>query len=186
MNTYFLRRVIGVGLLFLLGIGSASAQAVSGNLQPPTPKMPVVFIVTPNCSSQGATPVTYRVHALSVAASGSYTISVSYPSGDVAFYVYQGSFDPNNGLANCIAATNSGSSPKSLTVPLTAGTPYFVVPFDDRLQQDSGAYTLAVSGPSAVGIDGPAPTAVPALGAPALVLMGLMLTGLAGWRLRRT
>jgi hypothetical protein len=136
--------------MLLLSAGSLAAQTVEGTIDPSDPAMPVVTIVPPNCVSQGSFPVHYEVVPFFVSTPGNYTLSLSSTGAFASFYVYETAFDPTNGLANCIAADNSGA-PRQVTVSLATDTAYFVVPFNDNFDQSlTLSYSLSFSGPAPV------------------------------------
>lgn len=132
-----------------IGLVSGSALAgtitFNGNLQPPTPTMPVVFIASPLCTGQGAAPVTYRSFPVHVTQSGVYTMDLTYPAGNASFYLFEGSFNPAAAFPTCVQADNS--APEQIVFNLNVGTDYFVVVFDDALAQDTGAFSLVINGP---------------------------------------
>ena len=141
----FLLLVVAVGVSAVL----AGSATFTGTLGAGDPTMPVVSISTPNCGTQLVTPVHYHTHTFTVDADGAYLItlvSTGVTPGFASMYVYAGSFDPNNGAVNCIAGSNI-ADPHNLSVALTAGVTYILVPFDDQFAQPGGDYTLNVSGP---------------------------------------
>jgi hypothetical protein len=147
---------IGVILtLLLLPVGPAFAgsASLSGTLTPGGATMPVVFISTPNCTGQGAAQVLYAQHKVTVDTTGVYDFSVSSPGGFASMYIMSASFNPANGFPACLAGDNSGN-PVTLSLNLTAGTTYYVIPFDDTFAQAGGSYTLTISGPGSVALDG--------------------------------
>ncbi len=169
------------------GHAFAASAAVSGSFSG-APTLPVVFITTPTCLSQGSTPVRYRAYALSVGTSGSYSFAISGDTGSTSLYVYTPTFDPLNPLTNCIAASNL--HPVNLPVTLTAGASYVVVPFDDTSAQSTTTFTLTVSGTGPINLGAPpAPTSipVPTLGGYALAALALLLAlaAVVGVRARR-
>lgn len=109
--------------------------------------MPVVFIVPPDCTGQGATPVHYEVVPFYVETTGTYSFKLlSTPNGN-SMYIYESSFDPEDGLTNCVAGTSSGN-PKKVDATLAAGGPHYVVVFNDTFDQTADLdYTLGMSGP---------------------------------------
>ncbi len=124
---------------------SAGTATHSGVLDASDPTMPVVMISPPNCSSQGAFPVAYEATMFSVGETGVYTLSLTSTGGFASFYLYAGSFDPGNGMANCVAADNS--APKQIVYNLVQNTTYYVVVIDDTFAQSGGSYTVQFSGP---------------------------------------
>ncbi|MGQ9851174.1 MAG: PPC domain-containing protein, partial [Aggregatilineaceae bacterium] len=107
--------------------------------------MPVVFISSPNCAGQGLFPVHYEATLFSVGASGVYTLDLTSTGGFASFYLYAGSFDPANGMANCVAADNF--APEQITYNLVQNSTYYVVVIDDGFAQSGGSYTVQFSGP---------------------------------------
>jgi hypothetical protein len=127
---------------------SAGTATLSGVLDASDPTMPVVFITPPNCAGQGVTPVHYEATVFSVGTTGVYTLSLTStgPINEFAsFYLYAGSFDPGNGMANCVAADNS--TPKQIAYNLVQNSTYYVVVIDDQFSQPGGNYTVQFSGP---------------------------------------
>lgn len=126
----------------------AGSASVSGTLTPGGAVIPTVATIsTPICNGGSvAFPVLYAAYPFTVDADGSYT--VAEPGTESAVYVYAGSFDPANPVANCIAASNT--NPISLPVNLTAGAPYILVVIEDTFAQDGMSYSLTVSGPGSV------------------------------------
>ncbi|MBL8132730.1 MAG: PPC domain-containing protein [Anaerolineae bacterium] len=147
------RRVVLFGILILvtaLGVWSvfAGSASVSGTLDGSEPKMPVVFISSPNCTGQGAALVGYDAYAFSVDAAGVYTLDLADPSGNLSLYLMTADFNPAAAFPNCLAADNSGTI--SVSFALAANTTYYAVPFDDTFSQAGGSYTLTISGPGNV------------------------------------
>jgi hypothetical protein len=118
--------------------------------------MPVVFISTPDCVGQGTTLVNYSAKPFGVDNTGAYDIEITATSGgltNASFYVYENTFDPNNGLLNCIAGSNT--SPAAVTgLALNSTTQYFLVTFDDSMGQTTnttpGTYTVSFDGPGSL------------------------------------
>lgn len=160
MIAYFARRIIRYVVFATLGLASGSALAgtltLTGNLQPPAPTMPVVFIAPPLCGVQGITPVTYRLYPIHVSQAGVYTFDLTFPAGSPSFYLYENSFDPNNGAVNCVQADNA--VPKQIVYPMNPGTTYYLVVFDDAFAQDSTAFSVAINGPGNIAMSVPIPT----------------------------
>ncbi len=129
----------------------AGSASINGTIDTSNPTMAVVFITTPNCTGQGVTPVLYEAIPFTVDADGAYTIDVTSDGGYASMYIYENSFDPANGMLNCIAGDNSGN-PVSVTESLTAGTSYFLVVFDDTFAQVGGNYSASFSGPGNISI----------------------------------
>ncbi|MBK8027464.1 MAG: hypothetical protein IPK19_40290 [Chloroflexi bacterium] len=133
-----------------LGVWSvfAGSSSVSGTLDAADPKMPVVFISTPNCTGQGASLVLYDAYAFSVDTAGVYTLDLADSSGNLSMYLMTADFNPAAAFPNCLAADNSGVI--SVSFALAANTTYIAVPFDDSFGQAGGDYTLTISGPGNV------------------------------------
>lgn len=149
MFTLYARKTLRCILFATVGLMTGSALAGSltfnGNLQPPTPTMPVVFIASPLCTGQGVFPVTYRRFPIHVTQSGSYTMDLTFPAGAPSFYLHEGSFNPAASFSTCVQADNS--VPKQIVFNLNVGTDYFVVVFDDSVAQDSAAFSVTINGP---------------------------------------
>jgi len=158
-----MKRIISIiGLLVVLTIGAsivfAGTLTISGSLDAGDPKMNVVSIITPNCGLQFPTPVAYDTYPFTVDVGGTYTINMTSTGtlpGFASFYLYQSSFDPANGEVNCIAGNND-ADPKIINIPLTAGTQYILVPFDDSIAQVTGTYTASINGPGNISLVNPA------------------------------
>jgi hypothetical protein len=132
-----------------VGVGPAGALTTTytGAINAADPTMPVVAISTPTCTTQLVTPVHYEVTELDDIITGTHTFTLtSTPDGFASIYIYENSFDPNDGVTNCIAASNA-ADPIVLTLELTEGTTYFVVVFDDQFTQVGGDYELVVESP---------------------------------------
>ncbi|MBE2269827.1 MAG: hypothetical protein IAE80_16440 [Anaerolinea sp.] len=117
------------------------------------PTMPVVSISTPNCTSQGATPVRYDAYPFTVTATGLYNFSAASTGGAgtlASIYIMNSGFNPAAAFGNCIAASNNGFAPGTPTtlnnVNLTAGTPYYLVIFDDTFTQTTPGYNFNANG----------------------------------------
>ncbi len=149
MFTLYARKALRGILLATVGLMAGSALAgtltFSGDLQPPSPTMPVVFIAPPLCTGQGATPVTYRRFPIHVTEAGVYTMDLTFPAGSPSIYLFEGSFNPAAAFPTCVQADNS--APKQIVFNLNVGTDYFVVVFDDSFAQDSGAFSVTINGP---------------------------------------
>ncbi|WP_334141916.1 hypothetical protein [Rhabdothermincola sp.] len=134
----------GVGLASSAG---AAVNTYSGVLDNSDPTMPVVpLILTPNCTG-GTTPISvhYEVIPFTNAVGGTYTF-VQYPStAEIALYVMEGSFDPDDPVPTCVAASNT--NPINLSFEFTAGTDYYVVIIDDTFAQPGGTWELQVTQP---------------------------------------
>lgn len=149
MITLYARKALRCILFAAVGLMSGSALAgtitFTGDLQPPSPTMPVVTIAPPLCGAQGVFPVTYRRFPIHVTQSGSYTMDLTFPAGAPSFYLHEGSFNPAASLSTCVQADNA--APKQIVFNLNVGTDYFVVVFDDSFAQDTGAFTVTINGP---------------------------------------
>lgn len=153
-----------LGLVLTVFAVPANGQLViPGTIDLSSPQMPVIFITTPNCTGQGVTPVLYASHPFVVTLDGTYHVEVLSDAGFASIYLFEATFDPNNGFPTCIAGDNSGN-PVELDEPLLAGVQYFAVPFDDTFAQVGGNYTLTLSGPGGIFPGGGAPVvAIPTL-----------------------
>jgi len=147
MRSVRLSWVIVLIVLLASGVLPASAGTASftGVIDASDPTMPVVFISPPNCSGQGTVLVHYEAIQFSVGTSGIYTLDLVSTGDFASLYLYAGSFDPTNGMANCVAGDNS--SPIQIVYNLAAGTIYYAVVIDDTFAQTGGDYKLAFSGP---------------------------------------
>jgi hypothetical protein len=140
-----------------LGIGPASAivtTTYTGAIDSTDPQMEVVFISDPECTGQGTTLVHYEVIEFDDPEPGTHTFDLSFanPPSNLSLYLYEGSFDPLDGFANCVAATNQGPTvgairTKTLTYDFLDNTPYFLVVFDDSFDQLGGDYTVVAQSP---------------------------------------
>lgn len=178
--------------IFSAGAHAQVISTINGRIDSNSPSMPVVSISSPNCTSQGVTPVNYSSTPFRVSTSGNYSISLSYTPSPlnslVSFYVYITSFDPTNGLVNCIAATNL--TPTTLpAVPLTSGTQYFYVAFDDTFSQFTETtavdFTATFDGPGRVLPPVSQVTAVPTLSEWSLTLLALIAATVGIRQIRR-
>ena len=136
--------LMGEGTLF-----GQTGQTFPGTITTGNPTLPVVFITSPNCTGQGASPVLYDSIPFVVSTSGDYTLAVTSSGGFASVYLFQATFDPTAPFPTCIAGDNSGN-PVVITEALTANVLYFAVPFDDTFAQVGGTYSLAISGPALV------------------------------------
>ncbi len=173
----------GCALLALAPPALAATVAVNGVVDAADPDMAVVFIATPNCAGQGATPIAYDLVEFTVDQTGSYQFDLTSPGGGIHLYVHENSFDPAASFPTCIAGSND--DPVTLNVNLTAGTTYFAVPFDDTFAQAGDSWDLTIDGPGAITVVG-ATAVVPTLTEWAMILLaGLLgLTALAFARRR--
>ena len=166
-----LKRHLRVTILSLLIVVPAFADTVTinGTMTTGDPTLPVVFITSPDCTGQGVTPVLYNSYPFTVTADGTYHVEVLSDAGGFAsISLFSPTFDPVNPFPTCIAGDNSGN-PVDVDEALTAGTQYFAVPFDDTFAQVGGAYTLTLSGPGAILVEGQEPP----LAIPTLSTLGL-------------
>lgn len=131
-----------------VGLGSAHALTTTytGTINSEDPQMAVVSISTPNCGEQLVTLVNYEVISLPDPIGGTHMFSLTSTDGFASMYLYEGSFDPENGAENCVAG-NNGVDPIELTYEVVGGTPYFVVVFDDQFAQPGGDYTVIIESP---------------------------------------
>lgn len=146
-----------VVLLIVLGIGAsavfAGSVAFSGTFAG-DPTMNVVSISTPNCVSQGATDVRYDAFLFTVTATGAYSFSAASTGGAgtlASIYIMDSGFNPAAALGNCIYGANNGNPASSIpttlnNVNLTAGTPYYLVIFDDTFSQATPGYNFSANG----------------------------------------
>ncbi len=149
-----MKRSLAVLFLVLLVSGlsaatvSAGSIAFSGTFDAGDSTMPVVFISTPNCTGQGASPVRYDAFPFSVTATGAYNfIAASTGAGtEASIYIMNSGFNPAAAFPNCIAASNSGAPTTLSNVNLTAGTQYFLVIFDDTFGQTVPGYNFSANG----------------------------------------
>lgn len=161
----------------LAGTAHAASVTVNGTIGALDPVMPVVTISTPNCVSQGTTPVHYDALAFTVDASGSYHFSMASPTGAGSLYLHAADFNPAASLASCLAADNTGD-PVEFDFGLTAGTTYFAVPFDDTFAQSGVVYALTISGPGNISLAAavPEPGNLALFGAGVLALLTVRRT----------
>jgi hypothetical protein len=131
-----------------LGLGSASALTTTytGTIDSTDPEMEVVTISPPNCGTQASTLVHYEVIEIPDPIGGPHVFSMTSTDGFASLYLYEGSFDPENGAENCVAGDN-GADPVGFEYELLDGTPYFVVVFDDQFAQTGGSYELVIDSP---------------------------------------
>ncbi|MEP7293764.1 MAG: hypothetical protein ABI835_18395 [Chloroflexota bacterium] len=155
-------------LLVLLSFGTMAAFAgsvsFSGTFSSSDPTMNLISISTPNCTFQNPFPVRYDAYRFTVTETGAYNFSVASTGDSLTFasiYIMDSGFNPAAALGNCIAASNNGDS--SVAVPttldnvnLTAGTPYYLVIFDDTGDQTTPGYTGSADGVGDILIEGSA------------------------------
>lgn len=170
-----MRSQLIAGAIAVAMIGSpalAGTLNVAGVVDATDPDMNVVFITTPNCVGQGASPIAYDLVEFTVDQTGSYQFDVTSPGGAVHLYVHANSFDPAASFPTCIAASNS--DPVTLNVNLTAGTTYFAIPFDDTFAQNGDSWSLTIDGPGNITAAG-SPAVVPTLTEWAMMLLAGLL-----------
>ncbi len=147
---------LGLSLLFVLLLSLAAVVVYAGSISFTGTLIPggpaqsqVALITTPNCNGSSISfTILYRAYPFVVDAAGSYTISE--PGTDSAVYVYAGSFNPANPVANCYAASNS--NPINFAVSLNPGVVYTLVVVEDTFDQDGLAYNVTISGPGNVSL----------------------------------
>ncbi len=137
--------LLAISLTVSTFTAAAATVGVTGTIDSGDPTMPVVFISSPNCLGLGFVNIHYETYTVFVDTAGVYSFDLTSTGEFASIYLYEGSFDPANGTVNCVAADNS--SPINVTYPLTVGTPYIVVVFDDTFEQTGGDYSLTISGP---------------------------------------
>jgi hypothetical protein len=142
----------------------ASTSTYISELSSTDPTMEVVSIdgTADTCIGMGGQPVHYDVYPVRAGSNGHLTLTLSsLPDSFASLYLYQGSFDPANGLQHCIAGDNSNdtTTEKIIDHVVTLGTQYYVVVFDDTFAQSGGFYKLVVNAPpSLLGTATSAPT----------------------------
>ena len=148
MKKQILSIAVVVVLSMMLSVQSVLAGSISfsGTLVPGGPTMNVVQITTPNCTGVVAFPVLYQAHSFRVDAAGTYTVSATDTDNNPAVYLYENSFNPANGLTNCVAASNSGVS-ATFSFGLDPSKIYYVVAIEDSFAQDGDSYQISISGP---------------------------------------
>ncbi len=190
------RFFFGIALLLIIlsltaGVVFAGSVSFSGTFAG-DPTMAVVTISTPNCGSQGATQVRYDAFPFTVSATGAYNFSAATTGGigtKASIYIMNSGFNPAAALGNCIAAANIGVPTTLNNVNLTAGTPYYLVIFDDSFEQTTPGYNFNANGVGDIVLGGapgtcidPLPAGTPIrnvpLGAPAYYApdLGTLLT----------
>jgi len=154
MRKRFVVALVLVLLVVSLTAGSvlAGSIAFSGTFAG-DPTMAVVTISPPNCIFQGALQVHYDAFPFTVSATGTYSFTAASTGGAgtlASIYIMNSGFNPAAALGNCIAGSNNGLAPGSPTtlnnVNLTAGTPYFLVIFDDTFAQTTPGYNFSANG----------------------------------------
>ena len=105
----------------------------------------------------------FRLHAqnFNVTVSGAYTLSSVQNGWDGYIFVYNGTFDPNAPLTNCVTGNDDGAPGDSALISnLTAGTNYvFVTTGFDGSTPDEGTFTNTIDGPGAINLAGVLPAA---------------------------
>ncbi|HSJ85161.1 MAG TPA: hypothetical protein VLA91_15275 [Acidimicrobiia bacterium] len=140
------------GVFLILGAGTSLAVTTThtGTLSDDDPSMTVVTIVPPECIAPGGVDVHYDVIEFLHPLPGTHSFQLtSNPSGFIAAYLYEGSFDPSNPLENCVAADNS-AEPLEITFDFVRGTPYFLVVIDDTFAQAGGDWEVVVESPDPI------------------------------------
>lgn len=142
-------------LCMALGVTAVLAGSVTltGTLDSSDPTLPVVFIDTPYCDSQGVDPIHYDAYPFKVDATGIYTVTLSDTKNIVSMYIFEGSFDPANPFPTCVAGNNLGT-PLWISGEFIAGTQYYVVPIDDSMDQEGDSYTITIEGPGNILLGG--------------------------------
>lgn len=107
---------------------------------------PRLFRLGPDCNTGPLGAIReYDRYDFTVPSSGSYDFVSSRGTIDrLAFYIYEGSFDPMNSAANCIEDGFNPGADSTVTVPLTAGTTYTLVAIGSR-GGDKGTYSIRVN-----------------------------------------
>jgi hypothetical protein len=129
---------------------SADTRTKTGSINGADPQMGVVTIDgMETCGTQQATLVRYQIFPFTPVADGSHRfILQSDPLNFASLYLYEGSFDPDNGATNCVAGDNATDNPantkKIVEYDVTDGTHYFVVVFDDNVAATGGDFTLVI------------------------------------------
>jgi hypothetical protein len=161
--------------LSFLAAPVSAAEVIGDTTGEPTWNRPIGS--GPSLSGVGtATP--YDVISFNVDAAGDYVFSLT-SAFDNYLHLYQGSFDPNNQLANLLIGDDDGGGGlnASFNFGLLSGTSYFAI-VSGFSNNSFGAYNLAITGPGNVSIGG----AVPEPTTWAMMLLGF---GLIGGAMRR-
>lgn len=139
----------------LTGFAPAEAGVAtrSGSINANDPTMDVVTIngTTDTCTGQAATDVRFEVIPWTAPVGGTTEFRLTSTPGNVAsFYVYDGPFDPTDGMQNCLAADNSVDTPageKTVTLNVQDGRTYRLVVFDDSFAQNGVSFTMDIEVP---------------------------------------
>lgn len=131
-----------------LGITAVSADTVgfSGTIDPAnSSQMNHSMIGGNTCSGDIGLKVFYHARTLSVDTSGTYTFTLS--GSQAGIYLYANTFDPTAPTTNCVGAvtTYPDSGPVTLEVPLTAGTAYTLIVWDDGTPSETN-YSGSIEG----------------------------------------
>lgn len=130
--------------IVLAAPAGAATVVVDGEFDGTGPTMPVVGINQPDCIAQGVTPVEYHAYDIIEPVPGPNTITVTRGSAMASMYLYEGSFDPDNGLENCVAGANDFEDDvDTIEYEFLPDTAYIIVVFDDSLEQLGGTYQLS-------------------------------------------
>jgi hypothetical protein len=132
-------------LLVAAPAGAVVETTYNGVLDDTDPTLNVAFISTPVCTGLGSTPVHYDVIEFPDAIGGTYTILETTSTVNIGVYVLEGSFDPLDVFATCVAASNT--NPIDLTYDFVEGTDYYVVVFDDTFDQAGGDWEVEITSP---------------------------------------
>ncbi|GGE44116.1 hypothetical protein GCM10007421_17900 [Halopseudomonas oceani] len=148
-----LRSAISAALLCTGGFAlnaSAATASYSGNLNAPDGSWNRPFADGSCCSGLG--PVTYNAQPFYVGTDGSYSLESSQ-TYDGYLFVYQGSFDPADQVANFVAGDDDGNGGVTTSnidnINLTAGTRYIIVD-TGFAAGDAGTYTTTITGPGVI------------------------------------
>ncbi|MGB5076044.1 MAG: PEPxxWA-CTERM sorting domain-containing protein [Sphingorhabdus sp.] len=157
----------------IIAAPASAAEFIGDTTGAPTWNRPILG--GPGLSNVG-TAVPYKATSFTVDAAGNYVISLTALTNgfDIYLHLYQNSFDPNNPLTNLLAGDDDSGVAlnSSLNFGLATGTSYFAVA-SGYMNDDFGAYRLAITGPGNVTIGG----AVPEPATWAYMLLGFGLIG---------
>jgi hypothetical protein len=147
-----LKFVIAVAAVFAIatGVALAGSASFSGTFAG-DPTMNVVSISTPNCVAQGTTDVRYDAYAITVTVTGLYSFTATSTGGSgtlSSIYIMDSGFNPTAALGNCLYGANNGTPNGAVlnNANLTAGTPYYLVIFDDTFGQATPGYNASAEG----------------------------------------
>ncbi len=146
--------LLAVCLLLTLAVSAASADNssnISGTIDSSDPTMSVIFITPPNCTGQGAVQLRYEAVQFHVDVSGQYVFTLGSTDSNAVFYLYIDSFDPSNGMSNCVAADNT--YPFEIVQNLTNEHSYILVMVDDHGVLPAVNYNVLAQGPGNVVVD---------------------------------